>query len=171
MTSRSFQFLPLFPVFGYLFECHILSFHQVVQQVHSFPTSCTLTLIFSSIILCSNDSCLSTCRNHTCLQKSITVIIVKQRKQHSKNKPRHKITCAKWRHLPHSRSWRSIWCTADWSICQYDKRPSWLRYDHRIEIHHGRSLPHTSEDVSTELIYHWCVTGARHGQADCSKPR
>jgi len=61
MTSSSYQFLPLFPVFSCYFECHILSFHQVTQQVHSFPTSCSLTLILPSIISCSNDSCLSTC--------------------------------------------------------------------------------------------------------------
>jgi len=36
-TSSSFQFLPHFPVFGYSFECHILSFYQVAQLVHSFP--------------------------------------------------------------------------------------------------------------------------------------
>jgi len=35
MTFSSYQFLPLFPVFGYFFECQILSFHQVAQQVHS----------------------------------------------------------------------------------------------------------------------------------------
>ena len=29
MTSRSFQFLPLFPVFSCSFGCYILSFHQV----------------------------------------------------------------------------------------------------------------------------------------------
>jgi len=44
MTSSSFQFLPLFPVFDYSFECHILSLHQFAQQVHSFPTSSSLPL-------------------------------------------------------------------------------------------------------------------------------
>ena len=34
--SASLSCLQLF------FECHILSFHQVAQQVHSFPTSCSL---------------------------------------------------------------------------------------------------------------------------------
>ena len=48
MTSSSFQFLPLFPVFGYSFECHILSFHQVAEQVHSFPTSCSSTTVGKS---------------------------------------------------------------------------------------------------------------------------
>jgi len=42
MTFSSYQFLPLFPVVSVSFECHILSFHQVAQQVHSFPTSCSL---------------------------------------------------------------------------------------------------------------------------------
>jgi len=42
MTSSSQQPLPLSPVFSCSVECHILSFHQVAQQVHSFPTSCNL---------------------------------------------------------------------------------------------------------------------------------
>jgi len=44
MTSSSFQFLPLFPVFDYSFECHILSLHQFAQQVRSFPTCSSLPL-------------------------------------------------------------------------------------------------------------------------------
>jgi len=47
MQPYDFQLLtsiPLFPVFSCSFECHILSFHQVAQQVHSFPTSCSLPL-------------------------------------------------------------------------------------------------------------------------------
>ena len=55
-SFSSFQFLQLFSVFGYSFENHILSFHQVAQQVHSFPISCSLLLILLSIISCSNDS-------------------------------------------------------------------------------------------------------------------
>jgi len=42
MTSSSYQSLPLFPVLSCPFECHILSFHHVTQQVHSFPTSSSL---------------------------------------------------------------------------------------------------------------------------------
>ena len=40
MTSGSHKSLLLFPVFSCSFECHIISFHQVAQQVHSFPTLC-----------------------------------------------------------------------------------------------------------------------------------
>jgi len=44
MTSSSQQSLPLSSVFSRSFECHIVSFHQVAQQVHSFPTLCSLPL-------------------------------------------------------------------------------------------------------------------------------
>jgi len=46
LPSGSYQFLPLFPVLSCSSECHILYFHQVTQQVHSFPTSCSLPQSF-----------------------------------------------------------------------------------------------------------------------------
>ena len=60
---------------------------------------------------------------------------------------------------------------ADWGIGQYDKRSGWLRYDHRIEVHCGSTLPDTSEELSIELIYRRLITAAWHCQEDCSKPR
>ena len=54
MTSSSYQFLPLFPVFSCSFECHILSIHQVgvAQQMHSFPTYCSnISTAFGSLAI------------------------------------------------------------------------------------------------------------------------
>ena len=46
MISSSYQFLPLFPVFNYSFWVPHTSSHQIAQQVHSFPTSCSLLSFF-----------------------------------------------------------------------------------------------------------------------------
>jgi len=65
-----FNFCHSFLSSAIFFECHMLLFHQIAQQVHSFPTSCSLPPLLPWIILVSysSDSYLSTCSNHTCLR-------------------------------------------------------------------------------------------------------
>ena len=57
-----------------------LFFHQIAQQVHFFPTSCSLPFILPSNISCSNDSRFSTCHNHTRLRLlTVSNIVTRQR--------------------------------------------------------------------------------------------
>ena len=66
----AFSTFVTFPVFSYSFECHIISFRQVAQQVYSFPTSLSVAfrLTVPSTISCSNDSFLAhTLTTHVCV--------------------------------------------------------------------------------------------------------
>ena len=69
MTSSSYQFLPLFSVFSRSLlmsaTATYFPFIRSLSRCILFLPLVAFPLILPSIILCSNDSCLNTCLNHT----------------------------------------------------------------------------------------------------------